>query len=1315
MKKLILFFSIIVCLFPKLFAQDYGVVCGSFHNTTYTDTLNGKSIQFPQQFLDSIQRFNVISYYQSYPGSKKSSLKSWITFKCPVNQTAAFASYLQTYETALFTEVDYELPDTILFEFDPIDYYWDKNRQIFSNLYGTETLDYMWHLKIIEADLAWEITTGDPSVKVAILDYGYDCSHPDLLGKINIFDPYDHIPSDPLSGYLNDPDLGVHGMGVACIAAGKTNDTQGWTASVGFNSSLVAYQIDMNLVNIYMEKAFHAAFVENASIINISFKGKSNMYIRPRWIEIIKEILDADKVIVRSAGNSTLTDGLYNRLPFSPVIDDRIIVVSSTNHHDKHADPSSDPNIGIITHAHYPEVTICAPGYYLTTATSMVDPLDPPYTHYFSGTSAATPIVSGVCALMKAVQPNLTVNEIKYIIQATADPILDENMYPGQLGAGRINAYKAVKAVDDCYTEPVLEKNITGIVNCSVPMRTSDPIIIQNGGELTISSTLKCSENVYIKVMPGGKLVINGGTLKNGCIENIWQGIIVEGTPTQTQMGVSPNQGIVILNGAIIENAICGVKVGDQIDPSKNGGIVYAYNTDFKNCKNAILFAPYKNMNGSLELANRSKFTDCDFIVDNDFSTTGLNFDCHVKLLSVNGITFTGCRFSNTQTSTNPSARRYANSGITSFNSGFTVHPKCLSNPLIGEICNENDIDIESRFTGLDFGIVANGSDNVYKISVISTKFITNDYGIYLSGVNNAKILNNYFIIGKNNNNITTKPVGLYLQNGTGFRIEENNFKYNELISLPRTGLIIKNSGKENNQIYHNTFDRLTDGQVFDGLNYSTIFPYEGLVSLCNHNDDNKGNDFWVRKINGYNYNGINQYQGEVINTGSTMNISAAGNKFSDQTSVNLQYNNEGNFLFYFYNQANPCEFLESYTSTTISREIAPENSCPSKINTLDIQTIESELTNITFNYANLKYNYNELIDAGNTEELLQLIQDEWSADIWDLRTELLGKSPFLSQEAIMSVAEENLLPPALLLEICLANPDATKDQGFLDKLRYEIPTPLPEYMINLIIASWDEKTLRTEMEEELATFKTYKDEYQNYKTEIILSDSIYNYSDIINHLATRGSYSDYLSMAEIAVNQDNFTQANLYLDILESNSEKLTEEENAEIASFRDYIAIRESILIDSTTIYNLDSAQISTLELYASSNNYRGAILTRNILCMLYNICIDDVPAPQKMLRIGANTNSGKNTIPYIASVRVLPNPANSYASFIWDMKSYDKPAILYIYDQTGKNVMTKEIENAQGQWIWDLKNTPSGVYVYTLKSDQLILYSGKVIVNK
>lgn len=49
--------------------------------------------------------------------------------------------------------------------------------------------------------------------------------------------------------------------------------------------------------------------------------------------------------------------------------------------------------------------------------------------------------------------------------------------------------------------------------------------------------------------------------------------------------------------------------------------------------------------------------------------------------------------------------------------------------------------------------------------------------------------------------------------------------------------------------------------------------------------------------------------------------------------------------------------------------------------------------------------------------------------------------------------------------------------------------------------------------------------------------------------------------------------------------------------------------------------------------------------------------------------NGNNNQNSSPFIASVKVMPNPAHEYASFIWDMKSFDKNAILYINDQNLK----------------------------------------------
>lgn len=71
-----------------------------------------------------------------------------------------------------------------------------------------------------------------------------------------------------------------------------------------------------------------------------------------------------------------------------------------------------------------------------------------PYYGSFQGTSFATPIVAGVCALMKSVNSSLTPWAIQDIIKMTADPVNDAYLYPGLVGAGRINAYKAVKVAN---------------------------------------------------------------------------------------------------------------------------------------------------------------------------------------------------------------------------------------------------------------------------------------------------------------------------------------------------------------------------------------------------------------------------------------------------------------------------------------------------------------------------------------------------------------------------------------------------------------------------------------------------------------------------------------------------------------------------------------------------------------------------------------------------------------------------------------------------------------------------------------------------
>ena len=69
---------------------------------------------------------------------------------------------------------------------------------------------------------------------------------------------------------------------------------------------------------------------------------------------------------------------------------------------------------------------------------------------HFGGTSSATPLVAGICALILSANPNLTAKEVKQILIDTADKVGESSDYDGmghslKYGFGRVNAAKAVQ------------------------------------------------------------------------------------------------------------------------------------------------------------------------------------------------------------------------------------------------------------------------------------------------------------------------------------------------------------------------------------------------------------------------------------------------------------------------------------------------------------------------------------------------------------------------------------------------------------------------------------------------------------------------------------------------------------------------------------------------------------------------------------------------------------------------------------------------------------------------------------------------------
>ncbi|HOW71723.1 MAG TPA: S8 family serine peptidase [Phycisphaerae bacterium] len=92
------------------------------------------------------------------------------------------------------------------------------------------------------------------------------------------------------------------------------------------------------------------------------------------------------------------------------------------------------------------------------------------YTRHMNGTSAACPVVTGVAALAFSINPNMTAQEARNLIEHTADRILAPNEYwdpitghNDRYGHGRVNAYRAVQAAQAAKTWPSPIKNIQNV------------------------------------------------------------------------------------------------------------------------------------------------------------------------------------------------------------------------------------------------------------------------------------------------------------------------------------------------------------------------------------------------------------------------------------------------------------------------------------------------------------------------------------------------------------------------------------------------------------------------------------------------------------------------------------------------------------------------------------------------------------------------------------------------------------------------------------------------------------------------------------
>ncbi|MBP7316251.1 MAG: T9SS type A sorting domain-containing protein [Chitinophagaceae bacterium] len=845
-------------------------------------------------------------------------------------------------------------------------------------------------------------------------------------------------------------------------------------------------------------------------------------------------------------------------------------------------------------------------------------------------------------------------------------------------------------------------------VNGSLTIEPQSTLIIQ-------TSTLNfIDDNSYIIVKPGAKLILDGATLTNACSKP-WQGIQVWGDKTAHQFpdaNGNYQQGYLELNDATIENAVCAVDLWKPDDYGKTGGILKATNSHFINNVKSIHACYYTNKHPvtGQTISNVSFAKNCTFEI-NEAYNPALEFFKHVDLCHVNGIRFLGCDF----LVSNVNGVSLYNQAIASYSASFKVDGYCNASIIP---CPEVNYD-HTTFTGFNWGIFATADLSLTNtFSVSHSIFNNNGTGIKMTAVKNASIYDNDFNIGPNLgdaylcNTTSTSGFGIYSENSSGFSIEENLFqKANGAPTENYTGIYILNS-QSADEIYKNTFNGLSYGNIAEGKNWLDVTLYQGLVYYCNENSGNY-EDFRVGPIDS---SGIQARQGDINH--------AAGNTFSSNAHYN--FNNMGWYeIGYFYDINIPAAYPERVFHVT--REgVNISNACSSHygnngsgvpdivLTAEQMQQAESEYFMASSEYNDIKLLYDNLVDGGNTQALLADIENSYPEQMWTLYYELLARSPHLSREVLIAVADQtDVFPPSAIFDIMMANPDELKRYDMLTYLETK-DDPLPDYMIAILSEVAEGTTYKTALQNQLAYYNHLMTRSANDILRSLLNDTITDLSQLRTWYENLGGLHSGEQIVATYMQEGNYTQA---LTIAEAfpNTYQLTEDELIEHDYYMDMLNLEISLAQQNQTIFDLDSTELAQVSFVASNSKSTAGSFARGILQYVFNQpsgqCLDLGSSGYKhSVAVDPERLSQARGM----SAEFRPNPANTYVVLYYTLPLTETQGVLTITNAQGQQIESFILKGNEGQKLINIRHLKSGIYFYTLTSGNF-LRSGKITIQR
>jgi thermitase len=428
-------------------------------------------------------------------------------------------------------------------------------------------LTQQWALTTIQAVQAWSYfpdhyltasTAGANRVKVAILDTGADCTHPDFMnaggastdsaqgGQLDWTDSLALTAttiSSPACPWEDDDGHGTHTAGILAAAT----DNAAGVASLGFPLQLVVIKTSNaagTATDAVVAQGIYAAIGAGAQVVSMSLGGAG-------YSQTMQEAMDSawqhNVLVVAAAGNSGDTTLIY------PGAGNYVLGVAATDDTNARAKFSTYGNW----------IKIAAPGVnILSTLPTYGSQYGTSY-GTLQGTSMSTPHVAALGGLLFAANPGISVAAVAQRIQQTAQsPNTGWNEY---IGYGVIDAGAALAGIPGPFTQgsltgQVIEPNgnpVTGAV-VTAGDQSYTTAVDPNTGGINGLFRINLNPGTYaIAVSAPGYTTVN------------MQGVVVAGADTMltVQMGVPYGEftGVVTYNGVGVAGAVVEAVSGGLI------------------------------------------------------------------------------------------------------------------------------------------------------------------------------------------------------------------------------------------------------------------------------------------------------------------------------------------------------------------------------------------------------------------------------------------------------------------------------------------------------------------------------------------------------------------------------------------------------------------------------------------------------------------------------------------------------------------------------------------------------------------------------